>query len=71
MVTIYRASPPMLAIPSVTVENMEVTQMAVDHLIKVDNRKRILFGTRLQEDFIRRELGYRNALQANGLIFDE
>ncbi len=73
MVTIYRASPPMLAIPSVTVENMEVTQMAVDHLIKVHNRKRILFvrGPILQEDSIRRELGYRNALQANGLIFDE
>ena len=73
MVLVYRNSPPSLSIPSVTVENAEITQKLVDHLIKVHNKKHILFlrGPIHQQDSISRELGYKNALQANGIAFDE
>jgi DNA-binding LacI/PurR family transcriptional regulator len=73
MILIYRKSPPSLPIPSITVENLEATQKLVDHLIKVHNKKRILFlrGPIHQEDSIKRELGYRNALECNGIAFDE
>src|SRR5215213_3763384 len=73
MVLVYRSSPASLCIPSVTVENVEVTQKLVDHLIKVHNKRHILFlrGPIHQQDSINRELGYQNALQANGIAFDE
>jgi LacI family transcriptional regulator, galactose operon repressor len=73
MVLIYRTSPPSLNLPSITVENIEATQKLVDHLINVHGKKRILFlrGPFQQEDSIRRELGYKKALQANGIAFDE
>src|SRR5215216_118988 len=73
MILVYRNSPPSLSIPSVTVENVEATQNLVDHLIKVHNKKRILFlrGPIHQEDSIKRELGYRNALEYSGIDFDE
>ncbi len=73
MVLVYRTSPSSLSIPSITVENAEITQMLVDHLITVHQKKRILFlrGPIHQEDSIKRELGYKNALEANGIAFDE
>jgi DNA-binding LacI/PurR family transcriptional regulator len=73
MVLVHRTPPPQAAIPSVTVENLEVTKLLVDHLIQVHRKRRILFlrGPVNQEDSLRREAGYRAALQANGIPIDE
>ncbi len=73
MVLVHRTPPPSTSIPSVTVENVEITQKLVDHLIQVHGRRRIMFlrGPEYQEDSTKRELGYKSALQANGIPFDE
>jgi LacI family transcriptional regulator len=73
MVLVHRTPPPSLAIPSVTVENIEITHTLVEHLIKVHGKRRILFlrGPAHQEDSLRREAGYKSALEANGLRLDE
>ena len=73
MVLVHRTPPPQIPIPSVTVENIEITRLLVDHLIKVHGKRRILFlrGPIHQEDSIRRETGYRSALQENGIPLDE
>lgn len=73
MVLVHRTPPLLLPIPSVTVENVEITHKLIEHLIKVHGRKRILFlrGPVNQEDSARREAGYKSALQANDLPFDE
>ena len=73
MVLVHRTSPPPLTIPSVTVENIEITHKLVEHLIQVHGKRRILFmrGPLYQEDSVRREVGYKSALAANGIPFDE
>lgn len=73
IVLVHRTPPATLSIPSVTVENVESTRQLVDHLINAHGRRRILFlrGPIHQDDSIRRELGYKNALDANGIPFDE
>jgi len=73
IVLVHRTSPCALAIPSVTVENVEITHKLVDHLIQMHGRRRIMFlrGPVHQEDSIKREMGYKSALQANGIPFDE
>lgn len=73
MVLVHRTPPPETSIPSVTVENTEITRLLVDHLIHVHGKRRILFlrGPLYQEDSTRREMGYKAALQANGIPFDE
>jgi LacI family transcriptional regulator len=73
MVLVHRTPPPDVPIPSVTVENIEITRLLVDHLIRVHGKKRILFlrGPVHQEDSARREAGYRAALQENGIPIDE
>lgn len=73
MVLVHRTPPPDVSIPSVTVENVEVTRSLVDHLINVHGKKRILFlrGPLEQEDSMLREVGYKSALQANGIDIDE
>ena len=73
MVLVHRTSPPDLKIPSVTVENIEITHKLVEHLIQVHGKRRILFmrGPLHQEDSVRREMGYKSALAANGVPFDE
>jgi DNA-binding LacI/PurR family transcriptional regulator len=73
MVLVHRIPPPQVPIPSVTVENNEITRLLVDHLIKVHGRRRIVFvrGPIRQDDSIRRETGYRSALQANDIPVDE
>jgi DNA-binding LacI/PurR family transcriptional regulator len=45
----------------------------VEHLIQAHGKRRILFlrGPLHQEDSIRREAGYKSALAANGIPFDE
>ncbi|HSL31862.1 MAG TPA: LacI family DNA-binding transcriptional regulator [Anaerolineales bacterium] len=73
MVLVHRTSPFSLQIPSVTVENTEITQRLVEHLIRDHGKRRILFmrGPLNQEDSNRREMGYKSALAANGIPFDE
>jgi DNA-binding LacI/PurR family transcriptional regulator len=73
MVLLHRTSPSTLNIPSVTVENIEITQRLIEHLIRVHGKRRILFmrGPIHQEDSNRRELGYKAALASNGIPFDE
>jgi DNA-binding LacI/PurR family transcriptional regulator len=73
MVLVHRTPPPSTPIPSVTVENMEITQQLIDHLIQAHGRRRIMFlrGPEYQEDSLKREMGYKSALQANGIPFDE
>jgi DNA-binding LacI/PurR family transcriptional regulator len=73
MVLVHRTPPSSVPIPSVTVENLEVTQRLIEHLIRDHGKRRILFlrGPIHQEDSIRREVGYKAALQANDIPFDE
>lgn len=73
MVLVHRTSPSSVSIPSVTVENTEITHKLVEHLIQVHGKRRIMFlrGPMQQEDSMRREVGYKSALQANGIPFDE
>jgi len=73
MVLVHRLPPPGASIPSVTVENTEVTKKLIDHLIKVHGRRRILFlrGPFNQQDSLLRETGYKSALQANGIAVDQ
>ena len=73
MVLVHRTPPPSLKIPSVTVENIEITHKLVEHLIQVHGKRRIMYlrGPVNQEDSLRRETGYKSALKANGIPFDE
>jgi LacI family transcriptional regulator len=73
MVLVHRTPPPSVPIPSVTVENMKITQSLIEHLIREHGKRRVLFlrGPIHQEDSMRREAGYKSALQANGIPFDE
>src|SRR5215207_4480804 len=73
MVLVHRTPPPSVPIPSVTVENAKITQELIEHLIRDHGKKRILFlrGLIDQEDTIRREAGYKSALQAHGIPVDE
>jgi DNA-binding LacI/PurR family transcriptional regulator len=73
MVLVHRTPPKPLRIPSVTVENKKITFELIEHLIKVHGRKRIIFlrGPAHQEDSGWREIGYKSALKANGIPFDE
>ena len=73
MVMIHSTPPESLSIPSVTVENFEVTRQVIEHLIQRHHRRHVLFlrGPIRQEDSHYRERGYRAALEANGILYDE
>lgn len=73
VVLIHRSSPPSAKIPSVTVENKAATYKLMEHIIHEHKKRRILFmsGPVHQEDSYWRETGYRSALEANGIPFDE
>lgn len=73
MVLVHRTPPPSITLPSVTVENVEVTKKLVEHLILVHHKRRILFlrGPIHQEDSARREAGYKSALASNNIPCDE
>ena len=73
MVLLHRTPPDSLKIPSIIVENKKITFELIEHLIKVHGRKRIILlrGPMHQEDSYWRETGYRSALEANGIPFDE
>jgi DNA-binding LacI/PurR family transcriptional regulator len=73
MVLVHRTPPASVALPSVTVENVEITQRLIEHLIRDHGKRRILFlrGPQYQEDSLKREAGYKAALQANEIPFDD
>lgn len=73
VVLIHRTPPSSLPLPSVTVENKSATHRLVEHLIVKHNKRRILLlrGPMNQEDSYWRENGYKSALEANGIEFDE
>jgi DNA-binding LacI/PurR family transcriptional regulator len=73
MVLVHRTPPPHVSIPSVTVENVQITKCLVEHFIKVHGKRHIVFlrGPMYQEDSRLREIGYRSALQENGIPIDE
>ena len=69
MILIYRSTPEGYRLPSVNIENRIATHQLIDHLIKVHGKRQILFmcGPEDQEDSYWREIGYMQALEANGL----
>jgi len=73
LVLIHRTPPASANIPSVTVENKAATHKLVDHLIREHKKRRIIFmrGPVQQEDSYWRETGYRSALEAHEIPFDE
>jgi len=73
VVLMHRKPSAVLKIPYVTVENEAATRTMIDHLIEAHGRRRIIFmrGPHTQEDSHLRESGYRAALAAHGLQFDE
>lgn len=72
VVLLYQSPPTALNIPTVTVENQSGALEVVEHLIRVHNRRRIVFlrGPEGNEDSEWRERGYREALEAHGIPFD-
>jgi DNA-binding LacI/PurR family transcriptional regulator len=72
MVMVYRTPPADLKIPCVNIENKAASFKIVEHLIKVHNRRQILYlrGPEGQQDSYWRELGYRKALEENGIGYD-
>jgi DNA-binding LacI/PurR family transcriptional regulator len=72
MVLLHRSSPAGLNIPCVTVENKNGARRLVDHLIEVHDRRRIVYlrGPEGHEDTHWREIGYQQALEAHGILFD-
>jgi DNA-binding LacI/PurR family transcriptional regulator len=73
LVLIHRTPPDSLNVPSVTVENKSATYRLIEHLIVQHKKKRILFlgGPVHQEDAYWREMGYRSALEAYGIPFNQ
>ena len=73
MVMVHTTPPASLPIPGVTVENLQVTQQLIEHLIKTHRRRQIVFlrGPVRQEDSHLRERGYRDALEASGIACDD
>ena len=73
VVLIHRSSPTSVNIPSVTVENKAATYKLMEHIIHEHNKRRIILmrGPVHQEDSYWRETGYKSALDANGIPFDE
>lgn len=60
-------------ISTVTVDNLHGANLAVEHLIKVHNRRRIAFlaGPENEPDALARLAGYRQVLERHGLRYDE
>ena len=73
MVLMHETPPAGMDIPVITVENKDGAAMLVSHLIAEHGRRRIVFlrGPEGHEDSQWRERGYREALAAHGIPFDE
>lgn len=72
VVLLFQNAPESLIIPSITIENKAGTREVVEHLIQTHNRRRIVFlsGPEGNEDSESRQIGYLEALAANGIPFD-
>jgi DNA-binding LacI/PurR family transcriptional regulator len=73
MVLMHETPPEGMDIPVITVENKDGAAMLVSHLIEKHGRRRIVFlrGPDGHEDSQWRERGYREALAAHNIPFDE
>lgn len=73
MVLMHETPPAGMAIPVITIENKDGAAMLVSHLIELHGRRRIVFlrGPDGHEDSHWRERGYREALAAHNMPFDE
>jgi LacI family transcriptional regulator len=73
IVLIHRSPPRGVRIPVVTIENKAASRGAVDHLIEVHHRRRIVMlrGPEGNEDAYWRETGYRYSLTSHGISVDE
>jgi len=72
MVLLHRSPPDALDVPCVTFENKAGARKLVEHLIEVHGYQRIAFlrGPEGHEDSYWREMGYREALAAHGILCD-
>ena len=72
IVLLYHSAPEGSAFSSVLVENRSGARQIVEHLITAHGRRRIAFlrGPQDNEDSHYRELGYRRALEVQGLDYD-
>jgi len=72
VVLLHKTAPEGLDIPTVTVENKNGALLAVEHLIRVHHRRRIVFlrGPEGSEDSSWREKGYLQALEGAGIPWD-
>lgn len=73
LVLLYRSAPAGVDVPYVTLENKDGAFTVVDHLITVHGRRRIVYlqGPAGNEDSLWRETGYREALRAHDIPFDQ
>jgi len=73
MVLIHRTPANERQIPFVTIENKAATRHLIEHLITAHGRRRIILmrGPAQQEDAYWREVGFRAALEAHQIPFDE
>ncbi len=73
VVLIHRTPARGINIPYVTVENVKSTRKLIEHLITVHGCRKIVFlrGPESQEDSHSRETGFREALAAHDIEFDE
>jgi len=73
LVLMHETPPAGMNIPVITVENKDGASMLVSHLIEAHGRRRIVFlrGPEGHEDSVWRERGYREALAAHDIPFDE
>lgn len=72
MVLLHRQPPHHVDVPCVLFDNRAGVRAAVHHLIAVHDRRRIVFlhGPAGNQESDERELGYRDALAANGIGYD-
>ena len=72
-VLIYHHPPQGIYLPCINIDNKSGAFQIVEHLIHHHQRKRIVFlrGPEDTHDAIWREKGYRQALQENGISYDE
>ena len=73
MVLLLQPAPDGLAIPCVNLRNRRGARAMTEHLIEVHGYRRIAFlrGPEGNSDSAWREMGYREALAAHGIAFDE
>ncbi len=73
MVLLHQTPPVSLNIPVIAIENKDGAAVLIDHLIERHGRRRIVYlrGPQGHEDSVWRERGYREALEAHNIPFDE